>query len=657
MAVQVSWPGVYIEEFTPAAPIQGVSLSTPAFIGVAASGQLKQPTLVTSWDAFKNTFGDLPVAGFFLWYAARGFFENGGQQCYVVRASNGAYGKLVVNTQPPAGLPLFTISARQPGAAVIGITIAPRHLLDSTKTTLFRPTGALTAAAAVGNKQLVMSLADAANFRPGDVVTIEAGGESVQVARISTGGGVGTLLLSTSLTNAYGIGDVARLANTPVGATTFRLASTAAIPTGALVSGTMLTFTQGGNHDTEIVGSVQTEQLGGSAVTYRVTLVQGLGFPVDMAPAAAATTVQSEEFTLTVTQGAGSQVYDGLATDSSHPRNYLTVVNGDTAGLVTITPQQPPPPVPMPGNMPADITGGVLAGGATETLTTIGDQDFIDALDALHGISDVGMIAVPDRTTPAVQQAVIAQCELLADRFGVLDALPGQDPFITTALPAQRAGLDSSRGYAAFYYPWLQVLPAGLGDPILVPPSGHTCGIFAQTDNNRGVFKAPANVTVNGAIGLERVLSDIDQGILNLSGINCFRVFQSGGRPYLWAARTTATDLNWQYVNIRRLFIYLEKSIQEGIRWAVFEPNNTQLWNKLKRSIGAFLNQAWRDGALFGDKAEDAYYVRIDDVLNPFSEQQLGRLHIEIGVRPSYPAEFIIVRIGIWAGGSSVSES
>ena len=267
------------------------------------------------------------------------------------------------------------------------------------------------------------------------------------------------------------------------------------------------------------------------------------------------------------------------------------------------------------------------------------------------------MIAVPDRTTAAVQQAVIAQCELLADRFGVLDARPGLDPFTPAQLPAQRAGLDSARGYAALYYPWLTVPPAGSGDPILVPPSGHTCGIFAVTDHTRGVFKAPANVTVNGAVGLERVLSDIDQGILNLEGINCFRVFQTGGRPYLWAARTTATDANWQYVHIRRLFIYLEKSIQVGIRWAVFEPNNTQLWNKLKRSISAFLNQAWRDGALFGDKATDAYYVRIDEALNPFSEQQLGRLHIEIGVRPSYPAEFIIVRIGIWAGGSDVSET
>jgi hypothetical protein len=651
MTVQTSWPGVYIEEFAPAAPIQGVSTSTPAFIGVAANGPLRTPTLLTSWDSFKTNFGALPVHGFFLWYAARGFFENGGQVCYVVRASNGAYGTLTINTRSGA-LPLFTVSARQPGAAVIGITIADRHFLQSANTTLFRPTGNLTQAGNIGDKQVVMSLADAANFRPGDVITIDTGGESLQVMRVSTAGGVGTLLLGTALAKAYTAGMAARLANTPVGATTFRLTSSVPIPAGVLVAGTMLTFVQGANSNTEVVNSVQTEQLGGS-VTYRVTLVEGLTYPVDMTAAA---TVQSEEFSLMVTQGAGSQTYDGLALDASHPRNYLSLINGDAAGVISIAPLQPPPPVAMPGNMPAAGAAN-LAGGAVEDLTTIADQDFIDALDTLHGVADVNMIAVPDRTTAAVQQAVVAQCELLGDRFGVLDAEPGLDPFAPAQLPAQRAGLDSARGYAALYYPWLQVPPVKSGDPVLVPPSGHTCGIFALTDHTRGVFKAPANVTVNGAVGLERVLSDIDQGILNMSGINCFRIFQSGGRPYLWAARTTATDLNWQYVNIRRLFIYLEKSIQAGIRWAVFEPNNTQLWNKLKRAIKAFLNQAWRDGALFGEKADQAYYVRIDDDLNPFSEQQLGRLHIEIGVRPSYPAEFIIVRIGIWAGGSDVSES
>ncbi len=151
-------------------------------------------------------------------------------------------------------------------------------------------------------------------------------------------------------------------------------------------------------------------------------------------------------------------------------------------------------------------------------------------------------------------------------------------------------------------------------------------------------------------------MSDIDQGQLNMQGINIIRVFQGGSRPLLYGARTTATDKNWQYVNIRRLFLFLEESIQEGIRWAVFEPNNLQLWQKLRRTITEFLTRAWRDGALFGETAEKAFYVRIDEALNPFSEQALGRLHIEIGVRPTYPAEFIIVRIGIWPGGSEVSE-
>src|SRR5262249_2966176 len=140
-------------------------------------------------------------------------------------------------------------------------------------------------------------------------------------------------------------------------------------------------------------------------------------------------------------------------------------------------------------------------------------------------------------------------------------------------------------------------------------------------------------------------------------GINVIRVFKPGGQPVVWGARTTATDTNWQYVNIRRLFEYLEESIQEGINWAVFEPNNLELWQKLKRTISDFLTRAWRDGALFGATADQAFYVGIDDALNPFATQQLGQLHIEIGVRPAYPAEFIVVHIGIWDGGGQITES
>ena len=189
-------------------------------------------------------------------------------------------------------------------------------------------------------------------------------------------------------------------------------------------------------------------------------------------------------------------------------------------------------------------------------------------------------------------------------------------------------------------------------------PSGHIAGIYARTDLSRGVFKAPAGTSHHQRRARRRAHADatIEQGSLNLKGINVIRVFRRGGRPIVWGARTTSTDTNWQYVNIRRLFLFLEESIQDGIRWAVFEPNNLALWQKLKRTITAFLTQQWRDGALFGAKAEEAFYVRIDEALNPDNERALGpAVHRDRRAAP-YPAEFIIVRIGIWQGGGEVSE-
>jgi len=280
----------------------------------------------------------------------------------------------------------------------------------------------------------------------------------------------------------------------------------------------------------------------------------------------------------------------------------------------------------------------------------------------LEPIDDINLVAIPDRTDAAVQLAMIEHCKGLHDRFAILDSPRGAPLFGTDSVELHRRMLDEDRGFGALYFPWILVPPAVGEAPILVPPSGHVAGIYARTDQTRGVHKAPAGngAMISGALGVERALSDTEHGELNLpAGINVIRVFAAGGRPVVWGARTTASgvDSNWQYVNIRRLFLFLEESIGEGIRWAVFEPNNLQLWQKLKRTITDFLIRVWRDGALFGETPEQAFYVRIDEVLNPFSEQQLGRLNIEIGVRPSYPAEFIIVRIGIWSGGSDVSEA
>ena len=374
--------------------------------------------------------------------------------------------------------------------------------------------------------------------------------------------------------------------------------------------------------------------------------------------------MQSEEFSVRVHRGAAVTPYDNLALDPAHPRYFATVINS-SGGPVVVEPIEPPPPQLPPDNLPDAIGPTALAGGADEDLTTLADADYTDALDTLQRIDDVNIVSIPDATIAphpdVVQQAMIAHCELMQDRFAVLDSLPGLPPFGAGTKPGvdtQRRGLDSTRGYAALYYPWLRVPPAGPGAPILVPPSGHVCGIIARVDLNRGVFKAPANEDVNGAVDIQPSgnTSNQEQGQLNLAGINVVRVFSGGGRPVLWGARTTATNLSWVYVNVRRLFLFLEESIQEGIGFAVFEPNNPALWQSLKRSITAFLMQQWRDGALFGNTPEEAFYVRIDEVLNPFSEQALGRLHIEIGARPAFPAEFIIVRIGISAGSAEVTE-
>jgi phage tail sheath protein FI len=398
-------------------------------------------------------------------------------------------------------------------------------------------------------------------------------------------------------------------------------------------------------------------------VTYRVTFRQPL---VGRSLSTTDLLAQTLDFEVTIDDGAGnSYPFDHLSLDAGNPYYFAIRINGHNPLLVFSTPT-PPTPTAAPDNRPqtAAAAGPTLAGADPTANLTVGDYQ--NALDTLVPLKDVNMLAAPG-TDPGVQAALRDQCESLLNRFAILDSQPGST---LSDVEAYKAGLESDKGYAAIYYPWIGVAPPppapgprppGPIPPVLVPPSGHVAGIYSRTDSLRGVHKAPAGeeAAIRGALSVERVLSDVDQGILNVGfGINAIRVFKPHGRPIVWGARTTATnvDSNWQYVNIRRLFLFLEGSISEGIRWAIFEPNNQELWKKLERTLVAFLTKAWRDGALFGATPKEAFYVRIDEALNPFTERQLGRLTVEIGVSPSYPAEFIVVRIGIWAGGSQVIE-
>jgi phage tail sheath protein FI len=291
-----------------------------------------------------------------------------------------------------------------------------------------------------------------------------------------------------------------------------------------------------------------------------------------------------------------------------------------------------------------------------------GDVSERTGMEGLEALDDVTIVSVPDLMTPvpgqeldldmvkAVQSMMIAHCERMGDRVAILDAPPGLSPQEVHKWRVDIAAYDSS--YAALYYPWIQVQDPVQKRPIYIPPSGHMAGIWARTDNTRGVHKAPANEVVRGATGLAFKVTKGEQDILNPNGVNCIRAFPGMGIR-VWGARTVSSNAAWRYLNVRRLFNFVEKSIERGTMWVVFEPNNPRLWARVVRDVRAFLTTVWRTGALFGAGPDQAFYVKCDEELNPPESRDLGRLIIEVGLAPVKPAEFVIFRISQWAGGGA----
>jgi phage tail sheath protein FI len=658
MAVQVSYPGVYIEEFTPGAPIQGVGTNTAAFIGTATRGPIEAPTLIQSWDAFESRFGgfiaEQPTS--YLAPAVYGFFLNGGTACYIVRAGTGKMASADLDSRQGGGSPEPILVARAleegPGGNAISIRVVDNSLLTSllgkagasdVDLPLWRAEADISAISEPDRRQLTVS--DNRGFAPGDRILLTKNADTA-TAIVNATRGTDTLVLMAPVAGTVDFADGAvRTADLTQGQRTVRLAVpdnlrlNQALPRGATVS-----ITLGGT------GEIRTvESSGGDTIT----LTEGLANSYSMEDEDTLPRVASLEFDLFVDDGGNIEIFELLSMHPDHPNYWRGAVESE---LVTITePDEPPDPTPADPR-PAAATYNLAGGTADDRLAAraalIANPN--DYLDLLKPYDDVALVCVPGATEAAVQQAMIAHCEAMYDRFAILDSIRGATP--GNGIRDQFADVRSERGFAALYYPWILARNPLTGRDELWPPSGHITGVYARTDAQRGVHKAPANTNIRGALGLERLLTNEEQGPLNLMGINVLRVFPEQAQPVVWGARTTATDRNWQYVNVRRLFLFLEESIEEGIRWAVFEPNNLQLWQKLKRTITEFLTRVWQDGALFGATPKEAFYVRIDEVLNPPSTQALGRLYIEIGVRPAYPAEFIIVRIGIWQGDSDVSE-
>jgi hypothetical protein len=301
-----------------------------------------------------------------------------------------------------------------------------------------------------------------------------------------------------------------------------------------------------------------------------------------------------------------------------------------------------------------------------------GSESARNGINGLAVADDVTMVIVPDLITAAtkddgsvdlnlwksVQTALISHCEQNGNRMAILDAPPSMSPQQIKDWRSDVAMYDSA--YAALYYPWIKVdNPIGVNgnSEVFIPPSGHIAGVWARTDESRGVWKAPANDTIRGVLDIERTVTQNEQSLLNPIGINCIRPFGTRGIR-IWGARTLASDSDWRYINVRRLFNFVSQTLMEGTQWSVFEPNDERLWLKLRASVGNFLTNLWRGGALFGTSPDQAFFVKCDAETNPPEVIDAGQLIVEIGIAPVKPAEFVVFRLSQFSGGegSAVSE-
>jgi hypothetical protein len=607
-------PAVYVEETSfRSRSIEGVPTSTFGMAGRTEYGpvpyaigneilMIPAPTLVTSLTEYERAFGGLTVDGPLdhcqLALAARAFFANGGRRLYVSR-------------------------------------VFPFTMTTGTSPVIDYP----------------------ANFAS---LPVPATGNPVANWRARWPGTYGRRIKVTV--------DFRRSKNVLVGNQLRGVGPGAAVETAAAGAQAPddATPPQAGN--IQIVARDDTGTLGYRSATPGGPLVTPTG--------------QAFHITLVVTVEVGSDrvdAYSELELDPEHPRSVFKVLQHrdppDEFALVWLQ-DAGSTPAPSPGQLLTALlsprtngvpVGGFLTGGGPGRQLVpddlMGDRadpdDFrrpATGLEALGEVEDIAIVACPDTVDfqNEDQQAaavgnLIGHCERLRYRIAVVD--PPKDSSIGE-VRAFRSQFDTK--YGALYYPWVRLVdptrtpdPGGPTPMLDLPPSGYVAGIYARSDIERGVHKAPANEVV---LGIDSFVTNVTfdrQSVLNPEGINALRFFE-GRANRVWGARTMSSDPEWKYVNVRRLFIYLEHSIDRSTQWAVFEPNNERLWASIRQTIEDFLLATWRTGALMGTRPEEAFFVRCDRTTMTQNDLDNGRLICLIGVAPTYPAEFVIFRIGQW---------
>jgi uncharacterized protein len=682
-------PGVYVEEVSSGPPpIAGVGTTTTGMVGLARRGPTQgPPTLVTNYSEFVRTFGgpfdfgstfdglaDLP-------YAARGFFANGGRRLYVSRISPATaaaatwamHGGSVTRLRRNA-LTADTVLAL---GTTRGLRVGSKVRLVQLKDGVTTSSPDLTLTAYDPSRDEVTVAALTATFEAAyttvftDTGTLAAGSPSAlatpvtakpaSFGLIATNDGTWGRDLRVSAGYRSSGRAVVNHAAISGGNTVVPVNTTAGFYIGAWV---------------EVIFGTGAAQ----RVYRKVTAIAGTSLVLDGAAIAAGawnpvapiteTRVATCEFDLTLTYAdpvEGTRVserYTGLTLANIPGRYYVTALAGSSLATVDASvaaPADDPFAFPAPGDGLADqLTGGNDGTAAPSDQEYRGSDLGPNAktgLLALEQVDEIALLAAPGVTRVAVQQEMIDQATRLMDRFVVLDPPGGTGGGPATLDQIRNHASNYDTRYAAIYYPRVVVSDPLTGGSRSVAPSGHVLGVYARVDNTRGVHKAPANEVILGITDLETSVSRGQQEILNPLGINVLRDLRSERRGLrVYGARCLTSEQDWVYVNVRRLFIFIEESLSEGSQWAVFEPNDQRLWQRVKDSISIFLTGVWRDGALMGAKAEQAFFVTCDRTTMDDDDILNGRLVIEIGIAPVRPAEFVILRIGQWLGGSAVQE-
>lgn len=358
----------------------------------------------------------------------------------------------------------------------------------------------------------------------------------------------------------------------------------------------------------------------------------------------------NELFKLTVeykeaseTEYESMEVFDGISIGNIEEKinDVSTFINADDL-------DSGQRPANSPADSPYELTGGV---DGVQAPDFIGDEDNKNGIHAFDEVDDINIVAIPDK---AGDRSVILDClnycKLRKDCFFIADPPIGLEP--TGIIDFKQgtgayAGNALNNSYGALYYPWVSISHPVTRTKMAIPPSGAVAGTYAHTDSTRGVHKAPAGISegyLDSVIGIERIITKGEHDQLHPKAINVIRSFPGSG-ICIWGALTLSADAEWKYINIRRLFLFLGESIDEASQWVVFEPNTPALWGNVIRNITAFLLRTWRDGALFGNSPEEAFFVKVDAENNPPEVRDAGQLIIEVGVAPVKPAEFVIIKI------------